>query len=74
MKTKKYQQCTHCVMDTTDEEIVFDENGVCQRCNEYKSRILPDWNYGKGHEEELSKLIADIKKKGKRKSMIVFSV
>lgn len=64
---RPYQVCTCCVMDTTDENITFDENGVCQMCNEYKSRILPQWNYGKGHEEELNKLITDIKKKGKNK-------
>ena len=33
MEKRKYQVCTCCVMDTTDEDIVFDENGVCERCN-----------------------------------------
>lgn len=65
---RDYQVCTHCVMDTTDEEIVFDENGVCERCNEYEKSILPWWNYGKGHEAELNKLIDDIKRKGQGKS------
>lgn len=67
MEKRKYQVCTCCVMDTTDEDIVFDENGVCERCNEYKQRILPEWNYGKGHEAELNTLIKEIKKKGKKK-------
>lgn len=66
-KERKYQICTCCVMDTSDPEIQFDENGVCQRCNEYKTRILPDWNYGRGHEDELNQLIDDIKRKGKGK-------
>ena len=67
MEKRKYQVCTCCVMDTTDEDIVFDEPGVCERCNEYKQRILPEWNYGKGHEAELNTLINEIKKKGKKK-------
>lgn len=67
VKERPYQICTCCVMDTSDPEITFDENGVCMRCNEYKTRILPSWNYGNGHEEELQKLIAGIKKKGKNK-------
>lgn len=54
------QVCTRCVMDTSDEYIEFDENGVCQRCREYEKSILPWWNYGKGHEEELNNLIAEI--------------
>lgn len=63
----KYQICSRCVMDTTDENIVFDENGVCERCREYESVILPSWNYGKGKEEELKVLIDNIKRKGEGK-------
>ena len=62
-----YQICTSCVMDTSDENIVFDENGVCERCNEFYQRILPVWNYGKGHEKELEDLINEIKRKGQGK-------
>lgn len=64
---RKYQICTNCVMDTSDEDIVFDENGICMRCNEYKERILPDWNFGRGHEKELESLLTEIKKKGEDK-------
>ena len=67
MIKRKYQICNCCVMDTSDKDIVFDENGVCMRCNEYKKRILPAWNYGKGHEDELSTLLKEIKRKGKGK-------
>lgn len=52
-------------MDTSDPDITFDENGVCMRCNEYKQRILPEWNHGKGHEQELQNLITAIKESGK---------
>ena len=64
---RPYQICTCCVMDTSDPDITFDEDGVCSRCKEYETRILPSWNYGRGHETELKQLIADIKKKGKNK-------
>lgn len=60
----EYRICKNCVMDTTDEYITFDENGVCSRCNEYKHRILPEWNHGKGHEKELERLLSEIKRKG----------
>lgn len=63
-KKREYQICKCCVMDTTDEDIVFDENGICMRCNEYKDRILPEWNHGYGHEQELKELIQAIKKSG----------
>lgn len=64
---RPYQICKCCVMDTTDEDITFDSNGVCMRCNEYKRRIEPEWNHGKGHERELATLIQQIKDSGKGK-------
>ena len=64
---RPYQICSCCVMDTSDPDIHFDENGVCDRCNEYRERILPDWKHGEGHEEELKSLIEKIKKSGKGK-------
>lgn len=64
---RPYQICKCCVMDTSDEDIVFDSNGVCMRCNEYKDRIEPEWNHGKGHEKELQELINAIKKTGEGK-------
>lgn len=67
MNNRTYQVCTCCVMDTSDEDITFDENGVCMRCKEYQERILPEWNYGKGHEAELHDLITAIKKSGEEK-------
>ena len=63
-ENKPCMVCSNCVMDTTDTNIHFDGHGVCERCNEYKQSILPEWNYGFGHQEELQKLIDDIKRKG----------
>lgn len=67
MKKETIKVCTHCVMDTTDTNLVFDENGVCDRCNEFEKQVLPWWNHGYGHEEELKQLINDIKKSGEGK-------
>lgn len=67
MEERKYQICNHCVMDTTDSDIVFDENGVCGYCNDYKKKILPWWNHGKGHEQELDTLLNNIKRKGRKR-------
>lgn len=67
MKKEEIKVCRHCVMNTTDANLVLDENGVCDRCRDYEERVLPWWNHGEGHEEELKKLIADIKKSGEGK-------
>ena len=33
MSSNCYQICTRCVMDTSDSEIIFDKEGVCNHCN-----------------------------------------
>lgn len=38
-----YQICTNCVMDTSDSQIVFDENGVCDHCHGFEKDVLPNW-------------------------------
>ncbi|MBO4637532.1 MAG: N-acetyl sugar amidotransferase [Clostridiales bacterium] len=62
---REYKICKCCVMDTTDDDIIFDSDGICQRCKEYKERIEPEWNHGFGHEKELDDLIRKIKDSGK---------
>ncbi len=63
----EFRICNSCVMDTTDSNLTFDENGICPRCNEFFDRVVKQWNYGKGHEAELNKLLSDIKKSGEGK-------
>jgi len=31
----RYQICTRCVMDTTDRQISFDQEGICNHCHDY---------------------------------------
>lgn len=35
--------CVRCVMDTTDVDITFDENGVCSYCQSFESRRAQEW-------------------------------
>ena len=34
-----YQICTRCIMDTTDSDIEFDENGVCNHCKKHDELV-----------------------------------
>lgn len=40
---KTYQICTRCVMDTSDPEITFDDQGVCNHCNDFERLTKPNW-------------------------------
>ncbi len=66
-KTKNYQICTRCIMDTTDPDIIFDENGVCSHCLRYDLELPKRVFKGKEAEEKLSSLISQIKVSGNGK-------
>lgn len=59
--------CTHCVMDTTDSKITFDENGVCDHCRTFYRDIQPAWHPDAQSEAELMKIVEKIKKEGRGK-------
>lgn len=40
---ESYQACTLCVMDTTDSNIIFDINGICDHCTTFFSVTKPSW-------------------------------
>ena len=63
--SRNYQICAHCVMDTTDPNIAFDEHGVCDYCNNFKAEILPNWHTDGQGAAELSSLAERIKAQGK---------
>ena len=43
MQNKQYKICTRCVMDTTDSEITFNRNGVCNNCLEFDKVASNRW-------------------------------
>jgi N-acetyl sugar amidotransferase len=65
--TSIYQICANCVMDTSDSQIVFDENGVCDHCNGFISDVLPNWLPNAKGEAIFRKMVAVIKNSGRGK-------
>jgi len=59
---KNHQICTQCIMDTTDPDIVFTNDGICNHCFEYETLIGNDEKYS---EDEYNRIIKKIKKRGK---------
>src|SRR5262245_30210018 len=64
---RPYRICVNCVMDTSDSKITFDEGGVCDHCNTFYAKILPNWHTDGRGEEALSKLVVRIKRAGSGK-------
>jgi N-acetyl sugar amidotransferase len=54
-------------MDTTDPNIIFDENGVCDHCHDFHNNVKPNWHTDESGRIALSKQIVQIKASGKGK-------
>ena len=59
---REYAVCTNCIMDTSDPIIKFDQNGVCNYCNNYYQNIEPNWLQNINNPKIIEKIISNIKK------------
>lgn len=59
--------CAKTVMDTTDPNIIFDENGISDYYYNYINKIKPSWNTGEIGSLELKKISNKIKNNSKNK-------
>ena len=64
---KKYQTCSRCVMDTTDPDIVFDAQGICNHCHTYDEKVKRNVFPGDEGKKRLSRIVSKIKEAGKSK-------
>ena len=56
-----YQICTRCVMDTTDPDIVFDDDGHCNHCGAYFNNARRDIVRGSEGEAQLQRIVDKVK-------------
>ena len=62
-KKIKFQVCKRCIMDTTAEDIDFNENSICNFCTDFKKRQLKL----KKNKNDLEELIKKIKYHGRNR-------
>jgi N-acetyl sugar amidotransferase len=54
-------------MDTSDSNITFDTDGVCDHCNTFYKKVLPNWKTNEIGRQSLDKTVLKIKQEGKGK-------
>ncbi len=66
---KNYKICNYCIMDTSDPDIVFDNNNQCNHCKTVLNRLKQEpFNLTEEEKEKkLMELVNKIKKDGKNK-------
>lgn len=62
--TRPYQMCTRCLMDTTDPDIVFEANGLCNHCTNSIARQKLLLRTDEAGQQELQTIVAQIKAEG----------
>ena len=62
-----YQICKRCVMDTSDNDIFFDSEGICNHCKDFEKIISSSKLDKKIAEQQLKLLIEKVKSKGGNK-------
>lgn len=65
--TRTYQVCARCVMDTSDPEIEFDADGVCNHCHRFRALAARSWFPDERGEAKLQAIIEQMKVAGKKR-------
>jgi N-acetyl sugar amidotransferase len=63
----EYQICTKLVIDTSDPNVTFDADGICNHYHDFKDNVEPRWQTGPQGRAQLEKTVAAIKAAGKGK-------
>ncbi len=67
MEDRKHQICRRCIMDTTDPDIIFDKEGICNHCTEALVRMGDQLLLRGQRRFALEKLIEKMKSQSKGK-------
>jgi aminotransferase len=62
-----YRQCVRCVMDTSDPDITFDAQGVCNHCRHFDEVTRKDWFPNEEGERRWAAQVEQIRAAGKGK-------
>ena len=65
MMETNYRICSRCVMDTSDSQIKFNKDGICNHCTEYFSLVTANQEQHDSNTEKFAGILDTIKKVGK---------
>lgn len=65
--SKPYRMCSRCVMDTSDPDITFDDQGVCCHCHRHDALIRRYVFAGEEGRRRVERIVQRIKREGSTK-------
>jgi N-acetyl sugar amidotransferase len=60
-----YRVCSRCIMDTSDPEIVFDDEGVCNHCRQYDFLVRAVLPNKEDRQKRLDRIVENVKTSGR---------
>ena len=57
--------CSKCIMDTTDPEITFNDDGICSHCINFETVIKPLWRPEENRKNEFAQIVDTVKSNAK---------
>jgi N-acetyl sugar amidotransferase len=63
MSSLTYRVCSRCVMDTSDPDITFDDDGVCNHCHTHQ-QVITRLGSQEHRAAELAAIVSNVKRKG----------
>ena len=72
MKHREYQACMRCIMDTSDSNLRFNSDGLCEYCQNFDQNILPNWHTDERGEKKLRAIAERIRQKIEQKNFSEF--
>lgn len=67
MINQEYKICSNCVMDTSDQKITFDSNGICDHCIDFENDVKHKWYPNAQGAKRLKQVVTKIKQDGKKR-------
>lgn len=67
LRSRPYQVCNRCIMDTSDSNLKFNADGRCEYCQNFDRVILPNWHTDERGERKLMVTAEKIRAEGKGK-------
>lgn len=60
-----YQICVRCIMDTSDGQVFFDGDGVCNYCRDFDRHVKPSWPPGESQRRRLERKLEEMRAAGR---------
>jgi N-acetyl sugar amidotransferase len=68
MTATEFRRCVRCIMDTSDPEITFDADGVCNHCHAWDTDAVRYWDPSPRGRQKLEEILDGVRQRNRHKA------